>query len=273
MTEGQWHKDHSFGDFCEFCHGGNTASTVKAEAHADFSMIPVENPGNACSSCHPNDYQERAQEYAELLNIEIPDAGAPVAAAPSGDSDDSDESSGGTAAESSGESATTTASGGSSISIPSGGEVVDFNELLNEADKDSTVNVGNLIFIGLIIGLGFVWAGLFWSFNKEKITEKFQRIASEPPIDAGESEVQNQSVTQDEILRTLNDRPQLRQLFMQLKDSDPAVLDALISITGQNGNSEKLIKTIGKLDLNLMKSLQNLRESELDVLLTLAKKM
>lgn len=270
MTEGQWHKDHSFGDFCEFCHGGNTATSVKPEAHTDISMIPVENPGNACSSCHPNDYQERAQEYAKILNIEIPDGGAPVAAATSGDSDDS---AGGSTSGSPGQTAATTSSGGSNISIPSGGDVVDFNELLNEADQDSSVNMGNLILIGLIIGLGFVWVGMFWSFNREKITEKFQKIASEPPPDADETGIEHQSVTRDEIVRTFDDRPQLHQLFMQLKDADPAVLDALISITGQNGNSEKLIKTIGKLDLGLMKSLQNLRESELDVLLTLAKKM
>src|SRR5688572_16953692 len=26
-TEGDWHIQHSFGDFCEFCHGGNVTAT------------------------------------------------------------------------------------------------------------------------------------------------------------------------------------------------------------------------------------------------------
>ncbi|MCF7804761.1 MAG: hypothetical protein K9N46_04865 [Candidatus Marinimicrobia bacterium] len=270
MTKGDWHKDHSFGDFCEFCHGGNTASKVQAEAHEGINMIPVKTPGNTCSSCHPDDYNDRAQTYAEILNVEIDESGGGAEQTASNDvaTDAPAEE------KSSGESTNIAKSEPvTSVSVPSGGEVVDFNELLNEDPDEHPINTGNAILIVLIIGLSIVFLGMYWGFNRDEIKAKVKKIADETSDADDESQTLSSDESRDELIAVLERRPNLRQLFYQLQDADPLVIDALISITSQNGESEKLIKSLGRVDMELLKRMQTLNDSELDVLLTLARKM
>lgn len=61
-TSGAWHTQHAFGDFCVFCHSGNTAATAKAEAHKGMAK-PLANLQQSCASCHPDDYEKRAGGY------------------------------------------------------------------------------------------------------------------------------------------------------------------------------------------------------------------
>jgi len=272
MTKGEWHKDHSFGDFCEFCHGGNTAATAEAEAHQGMSLNPVKQPGNTCSSCHPDDYNAEAQKYASILHISIDESGGgsePQATATSQDTT-------GPAAAGSGSSAgTETETASSTISVPSGGEVVDFNQLLTEETAPAGINTGNLILVILILGLAVVFLGMYWAFNRETIKEKLHHFLAEP---AGEEEVDIAEASgpeepEQDLVRILERQPALKRLVIQLKEADPTVVESLVSITGQNGDSEKLIKSLARIDLQLLKSLQRLKDGELDVLLTLAKKM
>ncbi|MBS1271227.1 MAG: hypothetical protein MAGBODY4_00356 [Candidatus Marinimicrobia bacterium] len=269
MTKGDWHKDHSFGDFCEFCHGGNTASKVQAEAHEGINMIPVKTPGNTCSSCHPDDYNDRAQTYAEILNVEIDESGGAVQTTSNDvitDAPTEEMSSGESTAVAKSEPVT-------SVSVPSSGEVVDFNELLKEDPEEHPINTGNAILIVLIIGLSIVFLGMYWGFNRDEIKSKVRKIADEPTDSDEDSQVSATEISKDEFIAVLERRPNLRQLFYQLKDADPLVVDALISITSQNRESEKLIKSLGRIDIDLLKKMQTLKEGELDVLLALARKM
>jgi formate-dependent nitrite reductase cytochrome c552 subunit len=59
---GDYHTQHSFGDFCVFCHSGNTAATGKAEAHEGM-VKPLADLEQSCASCHPDDFAERAKSY------------------------------------------------------------------------------------------------------------------------------------------------------------------------------------------------------------------
>ncbi len=59
---GDYHTQHSFGDFCVFCHSGNTAATDKAGAHEGM-VKPLANLEQSCASCHPDDFAERAKGY------------------------------------------------------------------------------------------------------------------------------------------------------------------------------------------------------------------
>jgi len=61
-TEGAWHKEHEFADFCVFCHGGSTTATAKDEAHKGI-IKALENLEKSCSACHPDDYKKRAKKY------------------------------------------------------------------------------------------------------------------------------------------------------------------------------------------------------------------
>ncbi len=60
--KGNYHIQHAFGDFCAFCHSGNTAGTNKAESHAGM-VKPEDNLKQSCASCHPDDFEERAKRY------------------------------------------------------------------------------------------------------------------------------------------------------------------------------------------------------------------
>jgi hypothetical protein len=59
---GDYHTQHSFGDFCIFCHSGNTASTTKAEAHEGM-VKPLASLEQSCAACHPDDFAEKAKGY------------------------------------------------------------------------------------------------------------------------------------------------------------------------------------------------------------------
>jgi hypothetical protein len=59
---GDHHTQHAFGDFCVFCHSGNTAATGKDEAHQGM-VKPLESLDKSCAACHPDDFEDRAKKY------------------------------------------------------------------------------------------------------------------------------------------------------------------------------------------------------------------
>lgn len=69
-TSGDWHVAHAFGDFCQFCHGGNVQATDASLAHADM-FYPLQDPGLSCAACHPADYAQKAQVYADALGVTL----------------------------------------------------------------------------------------------------------------------------------------------------------------------------------------------------------
>ena len=69
-TEGDWHKDHAMGDYCSFCHGGNVQATDEAGAHEGM-VDPFDDVKTSCSSCHQDDYEEKATIYADALGVTI----------------------------------------------------------------------------------------------------------------------------------------------------------------------------------------------------------
>jgi hypothetical protein len=63
MFKGAWHRDHSFGYLCDFCHGGNIISQIKEEAHINMIVNPLKDPVKTCAPCHV-DYKDRVKKYA-----------------------------------------------------------------------------------------------------------------------------------------------------------------------------------------------------------------
>jgi hypothetical protein len=61
-ASGDWHTQHAFGDFCVFCHSGNTAGATKDEAHQGM-VKPLADLEQSCSACHPDDFAKRAEGY------------------------------------------------------------------------------------------------------------------------------------------------------------------------------------------------------------------
>ena len=256
-TQGQWHQQHAFGDFCEFCHGGNTAAKDKNAAHEGINPIPIKDAGNTCSSCHPDDYAERAQKYAAILKIDLGDLESKnEAPAKSTDS----------AAETTEPRATTSA--GETISIPTGGEVVDFNSLLAE-EKHVPRAYGNLIMVVLIIGLFGVFLLLYWSFNKEKLTQRIKDIAGQPSPE----EEKRRERTTEECQRALEKHPELKELTAQLMEMDHSTIEGLMRIARHEEIGEQVILAISHIDLELVSKIKSLKSNELDAVLALATKI
>jgi hypothetical protein len=73
-AKGEWHVSHAFGDFCEFCHGGNVQATDKSAAHEGL-VQPLDDVKLNCSSCHAQDYQTKAEVYATALGVKVGGSG------------------------------------------------------------------------------------------------------------------------------------------------------------------------------------------------------
>ncbi|MGA7194761.1 MAG: hypothetical protein WBW94_14130 [Anaerolineales bacterium] len=78
-TDGtSWHTSHAFGDFCYICHAGNQQATDETAAHTGMAD-PLSDIKASCQSCHPSDYQARAQVYATKLGVQIGSGSASAA--------------------------------------------------------------------------------------------------------------------------------------------------------------------------------------------------
>ena len=60
--KGDWHTQHSFGDFCQACHLGAATETDKTKAHVGL-VKPLAQPDQTCATCHPADSAARVAKY------------------------------------------------------------------------------------------------------------------------------------------------------------------------------------------------------------------
>lgn len=65
-AEGQWHIDHRSEAFCMPCHGGNPQALTKDNSH-EGRVDPLGNGGVQCVACHTGDFEQRIQDYSDLL--------------------------------------------------------------------------------------------------------------------------------------------------------------------------------------------------------------
>jgi hypothetical protein len=65
----EWHAVHASKDCCASCHGGNCVAIDKDLAHQGLVAQPLEDIYTSCYRCHPDDYQEKANQYALVLGI------------------------------------------------------------------------------------------------------------------------------------------------------------------------------------------------------------
>ena len=67
--KGIWHGIHARKDCCANCHGGNCKAVDENLAHQNLIANPLNDIYTSCHSCHPNDYQARAEIFAKELGI------------------------------------------------------------------------------------------------------------------------------------------------------------------------------------------------------------
>ncbi len=150
-----WHGQHAFGDFCYLCHGGNNQATDKAAAHTGM-IDPLSDVVVNCKSCHPDDYEARAQIYGDTLGIKVSSLkstlSAPVSTAA-------------TAAPASVAAVVPPSAPVLAAAVPVA-DMVDYSRRYDEvALGKKPVNIGNIILLIMIAGLLF--GGGFFVLRRE----------------------------------------------------------------------------------------------------------
>ncbi len=232
-SKGDWHTQHAFGDFCEFCHAGNVQATDKAGAHEGLAD-PMADVAASCQGCHPQDLAERSEVYASTLGIDLS----------AGGSDDNSGNAAGGDSSSSGDCA-------SNVAAPLGGEEIDFNLLYVEktAPQPFIANQGNFILILMILGLGgafflTAWSWEGWGPGVAKWIKENVTVVRDAAFEANASVDQANVPTQAEINALFKEKPALKDLWPQLANSSPELLGDLNQLLSNKKEGAHLIHTV-----------------------------
>jgi hypothetical protein len=166
-----WHGQHAFGDFCYLCHGGNNQATDLAAAHTGM-VYPLSDIVISCKSCHPNDYDARAQLYADTLGIKIGSLKATLAATESAPAAASAPSVVVTAVPQA--AAVTAAPAAAEAAVVPASDLVDYSKRYDETVLGKKpVNTGNVILI-LMIAVLLLGGGYFILSREHLLKVSFQ---------------------------------------------------------------------------------------------------
>ena len=148
-----WHTSHAFGDFCYICHGGNQQATDETLAHTGM-VDPLSDIKASCQSCHPSDYQTKAQVYATKLGVQI---GSGSASAATGSSNGTPTATAATATTSPAAASSNTSATPQPISVqqsalsPNSPDLVNYVQRYNENVLGQyPINWGNVILLVMI---------------------------------------------------------------------------------------------------------------------------
>jgi hypothetical protein len=235
-TDGtNWHKSHAFGDFCSFCHAGNSQATLKEEAHNGL-VPPLSDPKAACQSCHTNDLNARVQVYAVLLKKPANGSSASNSVAPTTVPAQGPAQSSGTATVQPTAQPTVSAQvAGGPLSgalndtqiVVDDPNAVDYVQRYNEIVLGQRpVNWGNITLIALI-GLVVVAGGGFVVFNEIRIrtaASATRKVDGEYPVEVVEMLPALASLKPQS-------RRSLRNILKHLRKTDKVlgVIDSLVS--------------------------------------------
>jgi hypothetical protein len=271
-NNGDWHKAHAFGDFCEFCHAGNVQSTAKAEAHTGM-VEPLGDVKASCQGCHPTDFTNRAEQYATVLGVKLDTGGGAGNPGSGGDSSANNPNGGATAV------------GTTSVGAPLGGEEIDFNLLYAEATAQPPLvsNWGNVILILLILSTGLAFVGTAWSWEGwgQKVAGWIDRNVSPiPQAVAAAAARSDGSAAMSQALAANNSaqvrvllaqKPELRDLLPKLMNLPPETLSALNSLLANPERGNNLLQTLSHVDAEVLAALRQLGAKDRGLLMTLLK--
>jgi len=242
-TQGDWHTQHAFGDFCEFCHGGNVQAIEKDAAHQGL-IEPLGDVEANCSSCH-DDYQALTGTYAAALGTTI-GAGGGSSQLPSGPEP----------------TPTPQPAPDTSAGAPSGGETVDYVAQYTTGSA-APISTGNVI-VGALLVLTVAGGGAFIYWNKKRLqnTERGVQITDAEPKP---SEI---AIPKSEIEGALS--PELAKLLPVLQSLDPRTVRALRVILSDPKRGEELLQSLSVINFAVLEEMKRLDKRELSLLLALA---
>lgn len=266
-NNGDWHKAHAFGDFCEFCHAGNVQATVQEEAHTGM-VAPLGDVKASCQGCHPGDYDQLAQTYAATLGVDLTAAGGGTggnnSATPPAGSGDSN----GCA---------------SAVSAPLGGEQIDYNLLYAEAAAGTPLvsNWGNVILLLLILGTALAFFVTAWSWENwgqkaagwinRNVAPIPQAVAAATARSEGGVALSGDNASQVQTL--LAEKPELRGLLPKLLTLPSETLAALDTLLANPERGSDLLQALSKVDAEVINSLRQLGAKDRNLLMALLKGM
>jgi hypothetical protein len=270
-NNGDWHKAHAFGDFCEFCHAGNVQAKDKAAAHEGM-VAPLGDVKASCQGCHPDDYNPLAEKYAAVLGVKL-DAGGSSGA--SGGATGSGPSTGNN----------TGCVAGASVSAPTGGEQIDYNLLYTEATTPPPLvsNWGNVILGLLIVGTAGAFFVTAWSWEHwgQKVGGWInQNIAPIPQAVAAASARSDSGVAMTQALAADNmsqveallaQKPTVQALLPRLMNLPPETLASLSNILSNPERGSEILSAVSKVDADIIATLRQLGAKERNLLLALFK--
>lgn len=232
-NNGDWHKAHAFGDFCEFCHAGNVQTATQDEAHVGM-VAPLDDVKASCQGCHPGDFDQLAQTYASTLGVDLTTGGGSPKP-PDNSSSDSN-----------------ACASGTSVSAPLGGEEIDFNLLYAQATTPPALisNWGNVILVLMIVGVAAVFFVTAWSWENwgQKVADWINKNVSPVPQAMAAAMARSDSglaeIDPGQVETLLAQKPELQQLLPRLVKLSPETLAALDKLLANPKRSSEILAAI-----------------------------
>lgn len=276
-TKGDWHVQHAFGDFCEFCHAGNVTATDKNTAHQGL-IYPLSDTQANCSSCHSKDYQAKAGIYAVALGIDLnnpPTSGSGGASSSSGQSGGSSGGQGPAPAQPQAPAQVNPPVAPAEQSSPAqppvvnsaavntqGGQILDLNQ--NRPAPDSSASpimpmpsIGDLILIGLLVVLLAAFTALIWRF--EGLGKRWAELRGHAlrPVLAGAA---------------LQGSLALEMLRPSLEQANTATLAALSRLLDSDPvRGGQMIEALARINPRLFEAVRRLSDTDLELLVALVR--
>ena len=250
-AKGDWHIQHAFGDFCQFCHAGNVQAMEATAAHAGM-VAPLGDIQANCAACHPADSGNLAQTYAAVLGVSVGDGGdAPTTGSgPSGPAPAAPQATPPAAMDLP-----------AAVDLPapemSGPGVIDYNQQYAETVEGKvSVNWGNVILAGLI-ALLVAGGGGFVLWNERRLrgtsgTARADHPGSAPKVAAIEGV-----------------SPEISALLPQLERLNPLGRRALGRLLENPDAASDLLLRLSRLDPVLVQQLRGLDRETRELLLAM----
>lgn len=250
-AQGDWHISHAFGDFCEFCHGGNVQAVDQDAAHQGL-VEPLGDVKTNCSACHA-DFDAKAQTYAAALGVTI-GSGGDEPPQPSGGSPQP------TTPKATPESQ---AAPDSNASLPAGSQIIDYAAQYTTGSA-TPVSSGNVV-VGILLALTVASGGAFIYWNEKRL----RPANRQSPVTAKKTSAQPEAgELRLEIESELS--PELAKLLPTLQSLDPRTLRALRIILADRKRGEELLQSLSLINFSVLEEMKRLDKRELSLLLALA---
>lgn len=252
-AEGEWHISHAFGDFCEFCHGGNVQATEKEAAHQGL-IAPLDDVKTNCSSCH-EDYEPLAQGYAAALGVTIGTGGDSTE--PPMDSSNTSEPA-----------PTPQPLSDSEVAAPSGSEIVDYVAQYSSGNAPA-IGAGNLV-VGALLLATVVGGGIFVYWNEKRLRMADRRSPIADGKTGAAKAPASTSICDLPMVDVRAMSPELAKLLPTLQSLDPRTLRALRVILSDRKRGEEMLQSLSAINFAVLEEMRRLDKRELSLLLALA---